>query len=342
MGLIDLRSDTVTRPDAGMIAAMANAEVGDDVYGEDPTVNRLEERVAEMLGKEKALFVPTGVMSNQLCLKVLTSPGDEVILGESSHIFNYETGAPALLSGIQLHTVRNADGSMRLPDIESAVRENVYYMPKTSVIALEQTHNREGGTIVPIEDINAISRFGRTRGIALHLDGARIWNASVASGISPKDYASRFDTVSVCLSKGLGAPVGSLMAGSAQQIEMARHFRKIWGGGWRQAGILAAAGLYALDNNINRLAEDHKKAEEFAHHLEAAPKVHLLRHPQTNIVIFSAIGIAAEALTAAAEKRGLLISSAFKGKIRAVFHKDVSMDDAIIAAETIVKIAEAA
>ncbi len=342
MSFIDLRSDTVTRPDAGMIQAMAGAPVGDDVYGEDPMVNLLQEKVAGMLGKEAGLFVPTGVMSNQLCLKVLTVPGDEVILGSSSHIFNYETGAAALLSGVQLHTVADDGGSMLLEDIDAAVREEAYYLPRTAVIAIEQTHNREGGTVAPLEHIEAIGAFARERGVAFHLDGARLWNASVASGISLESYAAPFDTVSVCLSKGLGAPIGSVMAGARNHIELARKFRKIWGGGWRQAGILAAAGLYALQHNIDRLAEDHAKAAEFARILEESPDVRLLRAPQTNIVLFAVEGVPADRFAASLAEQGVLVSAAFKGKLRAVFHLDVSMEESRRAATTIAAAASAA
>ena len=335
MTYIDLRSDTVTRPDAGMIGAMTSAEVGDDVYGEDITVNILEEKVARLLGKERALFVPTGVMSNQLCLKALTSPGDEVIVGASSHIFNYETGAPALLSGIQLHTIPDREGRMEIEDIEQAIREDVYYLPRTSVIAIEQTHNREGGSIIPMERLTAIAGFARERGIALHLDGARLWNASVASGIAPGEYATHFDTVSVCLSKGLGAPIGSVMAGSARHVETARKFRKIWGGGWRQAGILAAAGLYALEHNLDRLADDHRNAARFAELLGDAPNVRVINAPRTNIVLFSVDGISTDEFAVKLRDRGVLVSAAFKGKLRAVFHKDVSSEQTERAAETL-------
>lgn len=316
---------------------MADAEVGDDVYGEDPLINQLQRRVAEMLGKESALFVPTGVMSNQLCLKVLTRPGDEVIVGESSHIFNYETGAPALLSGIQLHTIDDTGGSPDIPIIDAAVREDAYYLPRTSVIALEQTHNREGGKVAQLEKIAAISAFARERGIAVHLDGARLFNACVAAGVSPAEYSAHFDTVSICLSKGLGAPIGSVMAASAEHIEVARRFRKIWGGGWRQAGILAAAGLYALDNNIDRLADDHRNAAAFASRLAGAEGVELHGDPVTNIVLFSIPNADPVTFaTSVADSSGVLLSAAFKGKLRAVFHMDVTYNDAIAAADAII------
>ncbi len=339
MNTIDLRSDTVTRPTPAMIQAMVDAPLGDDVYGEDPTVNLLQETVAEMLGKEAGLFVPTGVMSNQLCLKVLTSPGDEVIVGASSHIFNYETGAPALLSGVQLHTILNEGGRLRLEDVDAAVREDAYYLPRTSVIAFEQTHNREGGRVVPKEEIDTIANFARERGIALHLDGARLWNASVASGISPREYAEPFDTVSVCLSKGLGAPIGSVMVGTRRHVDVARRFRKIWGGGWRQAGMVAAAGLYAVRHHVERLAQDHAKAAEFARLLQGVPMVHIIGEPETNIVIFSIGGVASDRFVSMLQHRGVFVSAAFKGKLRAVFHLDVSMQQSRFAAEAIGSVA---
>jgi threonine aldolase len=333
--MIDLRSDTVTRPDAGMKEAMIATSLGDDVYGEDPTVNQLQEYVAELLGKERGLFVPTGVMSNQLCLKAVTQPGNEGIVGASSHIFNYETGAPALLSGIQLHTIPDPGGRMSLDDIDQAIREEAYYLPRTSVIAQEQTHNREGGAVIPLDVLHGVADFAHERGIAAHLDGARLWNASVATGISPREYAAPFDTISVCLSKGLGAPVGSVMAGSARSVEIAHKFRKIWGGGWRQAGILAAAGLYALRYNIDRLAEDHRKAAAFASRLQGVEGVTVMGAPETNIVLFSVPGFDTNEFSRTLSSRGLLISAAFKGKLRAVFHLDVSLEQSIEAADLI-------
>jgi threonine aldolase len=333
--MIDLRSDTVTRPDAGMKEAMVSTSLGDDVYGEDPTVNQLQEYVAGLLGKEQALFVPTGVMSNQLCLKALTQPGNEAIVGESSHIFNYETGAPALLSGIQLHTIPDPRGRMSLEDVDQAIREDAYYLPRTSVIAQEQTHNREGGAVIPLDVLQGVAGFAHERGIAAHLDGARLWNACVATGISPREYAAPFDTVSVCLSKGLGAPVGSVMVGSSRHIEIAHKFRKIWGGGWRQAGILAAAGLYALHNNVDRLAEDHRKAVAFVERLQSTEGVKVFGKPETNIVLFSVPGFDTHEFSSTLASRGVLISAAFKGKLRAVFHLDVSFEQSIEAADLI-------
>lgn len=328
--LIDLRSDTVTKPSPAMREAMAKAEVGDDVFGEDPTVNQLQERVAALLGKEAALFVASGTMGNQVCLKVHTQPGDEVIAEQGSHMFNYETGGAAFLSSVQLHTVPGTHGAMTVGAIERAVRPAIYYMPRTRLICLENTHNRAGGTIYPITLIHEISTFAREHQIALHLDGARLWNASVATGIAPRDYASLFDSVSVCLSKGLGAPVGSVIVGSKEFIEEARHVRKILGGGMRQAGILAAAGLYALEHNIGRLREDHEKAAYLAAELSTIPGVEIDRESvQTNIIIMSVekTGKQPAELLERLKKKGVLFSHGNFMGLRAVTHMDVSMEE---------------
>lgn len=326
--LIDLRSDTVTKPSLEMREAMFHAEVGDDVYGEDPTVNRLEELVAEMLGKERALFVPTGVMGNQLCLKAHTDPGDEVILGKYSHIFNYETAAPSLLSGIQVNTLREEKGMLNPDEVVEAIREEAYYLPRTAVIAQEQTHNRNGGNIIPLHQLEKISGIAGEAGAVSHLDGARLWNAVAETGITPAEYAATFDTVSVCFSKGLGAPVGSALAGSADVVEKAYRFRKIWGGGWRQAGLLAAACIYALGNNIQRLKDDHVKARAFHAKLVEIEGLDVADIPETNIVLFRVPGYNPTELAEYAVREGVLLSSAFKGTLRAVFHMDVTLDQA--------------
>ena len=327
-GLIDLRSDTVTRPGPEMREAMASAPVGDDVYGEDPTVFELESRVAGLFGKERGLFVPTGVMANQLALRVQTNPGDEVIVGEWSHIFHYESAAPSVLSGIQLHTVPDPEGRMELEDIDFAVRENVYYMPHTAVIAQENSHNRTSGRIVSIEHLTSVFDFARERDIAVHLDGARIWNASVASGTGLEEYGGVCDTLSVCLSKGLGAPVGSVFLGTDRQIDQAWRFRKMWGGGWRQAGILAAAGLWALDHTLPKLAADHSKARTFHSIISASPEVDAGSPPETNIVVFRLPSGQITSLVEHCRGEGILLSAAFRGALRAVFHHDVSIEEA--------------
>ena len=327
---IDLRSDTVTKPSPAMRQAMAQAEVGDDVFGEDPTVNRLQLRMAQLLGKEAALFVPSGTMGNQTCVKVHTQPGDEVIAEKGCHIFNYETGGAAFLSSVQVHPLEGVRGVLSLEDIKRVIRPNFYYMSRTRLICLENTHNRAGGTIYPIDRIREISDFARNEKIRLHLDGARLWNASVASGISVKEYASCFDSVSVCLSKGLAAPVGSVIAGTREFIEEARHYRKIFGGGMRQAGILAAAGLFARDHNIDRLKEDHEKASFLGRELAGIPGFSIdLGSVQTNIVIISVekSGRRPEPILAALKEKGVLLTLGNYMGIRAVTHLDVSMED---------------
>jgi threonine aldolase len=338
MQYIDLRSDTVTKPSVEMRAAMALAEVGDDVYGEDPTVNRLEKQVAELLHKEAALFVPSGVMSNQLALKCHTQPGDEVIVEEESHIFNFETAAAAFLSNVQLHTVKGEHGILNVGQLPAAVRSSVYYNPVTRLICLENTHNKAGGTIYPLETIQQIHVFAREQKIALHLDGARLWNASVASGIAPHEYANYFDSISICFSKGLGAPVGSALVGTTEFVQHARKYRKIFGGGMRQVGILAAGALYALDHNVQRLAEDHQKAKMFAEAMSVV-KGFVVRPEmvQTNIVI---IDVAqrketnAEILSAL-QSQGVLLSEMSHTALRAVTHLDVSVEAVQQAAEII-------
>lgn len=336
--LIDLRSDTVTRPSAAMRQAMASAEVGDDVFGEDPTVNRLQERVAEMLGKESALYVPSGTMGNQTCIKVHTQAGDEVICERGAHVFNYETGGIAFLSSAQVHTIDGKHGVLALDDIKRAIRPGFYYMPRTRLICLENTHNRAGGTIYPIDNIREISAFAKAENIRTHLDGARLWNASVATGITPKEYASYFDSVSVCLSKGLGAPVGSVIAGTGEFIAAARHYRKILGGGMRQAGVLAAAGLYALEHNIDRLKEDHEKASFLARELAKVPGFDIdVSFVQTNIIIIGAekARMKPEDILVLLRKRGVLLTPGNYMGLRAVAHMDVSMDQVRTAASII-------
>lgn len=324
--MIDLRSDTVTKPSPGMRKAMYDAEVGDDVFKEDPTVNHLEEYATELLGKEAALFVPSGVMGNQICLNVLTNPGDEVICEKDSHIFNYESGSPAALSGIQLHPIDGNLGVYTPGQVEPIIRPtSAYYMPRTKVIEVENTHVRAGGTIWPLENILDLKRIVLKYNLKYHLDGARIWNASVGTGIIVNEYASHFDSISCCLSKGLGAPVGSLIGGSKDFINEAFRIRKAWGGGMRQAGILAAAGLYALKNNIPRLAEDHANAKYLAEALSEHPSIEInLDAVQTNIVSFKPLNSTVEETIYKLQEQGLLLSTGKVGWIRAVTHLDVS------------------
>jgi threonine aldolase len=327
---IDLRSDTVTRPSPAMRKAMARAEVGDDVFGEDPTVNRLQERAAERMGKEAALFVPSGIMANQLAVRLLTHPGDEVIIEAQAHIFHYEAGAGAALSGIQFYPLPGRRGILEAGLVTDAIRTDEYYLPPTRLICLENTHNRGGGAIYPLGKIRTIAKVARSRGVAMHLDGARIFNASVASGISPAAYARPFDTVSFCLSKGLGAPVGSMICTSKDRLPLLRRLRRMFGGGMRQAGILAAAGLYALEHNIKRLAEDHAHAKKLAGALADLPGVAI--NPdlvETNIVIFdiSKTRYSPPQAVEALKKKGVLVVPFGKTLLRAVTHLDISAKD---------------
>jgi len=328
MKAIDLRSDTITKPSKEMRMAMFEAEVGDDVFGEDPTVNLLQQKCAEISGKEKALYVPSGCMANQLALKAHTQPGDEVICESECHIFNYETAAPAVLSGVQMMTVRGEFGVMQLDEIKKFVRTKEYYFPRTRLICLENTHNRAGGVIQPIKVIKEISEYAKANDIKMHMDGARIFNASIETGISVKEYASYFDSISFCFSKGLGAPVGSILCGPADFISIAHKWRKIIGGGMRQAGVLAAAALYALENNTSRLREDNNKAKYFAAEISKIKEISInLDKVHTNIVIFANSKYQKSELIAKLKEKGLLISAGSFDNLRAVFHLDVTMDE---------------
>jgi threonine aldolase len=327
---IDLRSDTVTKPSDGMRAAMAQAPVGDDVYGDDPTVNSLEERVAALFGKEAGLFTPTGSLANQLAIRTLVKPGEELLVETRSHIVRAELGAAATFSGITTRTWPSADGLLRAEDPLAVAHENAGpYLVSTTAIAIENTHNFGGGTIQPIDEIAVLSRAAHARGIAMHLDGARIWNAHVASGVSFSEYGKHFDTISVCLSKGLGAPIGSVMLSNKSRVADARIWRKRYGAGMRQVGIIAAAGHYALDNNIKRLADDHDRAKRLAHALHAVNNS--LVDPakvQTNIVGLDLVGMGMTAaeFTSRCKEAGLWISALGPHYARLVTHLD--FDDA--------------
>jgi threonine aldolase len=321
-----------------MRKAMAASDVGDDVFGEDPTVNRLQEEIAHRLGKEAALFVPSGTMGNQICIKVHTQPGDEVIAEGGAHVFNYETAGAAFLSNVQVHTIDGYHGQLTVEQIRRAVRPPLYYMPRSRLICLENTHNRAGGTIYPLDLMEEVSVFARQSDIRLHLDGARLWNASVATGIPVGKYSALVDSVSVCFSKGLGAPVGSAIAGSRDFINEARHYRKIFGGGMRQAGILAAAALYALQNNVNRLAADHEKARALAESLATVKGMTIdLSTVQTNIIIIGVEGSGRvpEQILAGLKEKGVLLSLGNYMGLRAVTHMDVTMDQVKRAAQVI-------
>lgn len=324
---IDLRSDTLTRPTAAMRRAMAEAEVGDDVYGEDPTVNRLEAVVAERLGKEAALFVPSGTMANQLALKVHTEPSDEVIVERGAHVVNYESGAGGLLSGVQFLMLDGLRGHLAADQIPQAVRAGYYWEPRSRLVWCENTANRAGGTVMLPEAAADVAALARERGLALHLDGARLWNAAIALGLDEATLAAPFDTVSVCLSKGLGAPIGSLVAGPRALIERAHRFRKMWGGGMRQVGLLAAAGLHALDHHRDRLADDHAHARRLAEGLAALPNVSVdLDTVETNIVMFDVPGYAVTVAQELAEA-GVRVSPFGPHRLRATTHLDVSADE---------------
>lgn len=326
--MIDLRSDTVTKPTPGMRRAMFDAEVGDDVFGEDPTVNRLQKEVAALVGKEAALFVPSGVMGNQLALKVLTQPGDEVLVERSAHIVNHESGASGLLSGVQLNVLDGERGVLRPETVRGAVRSGSYYEPQTRLLCLENTINIAGGRIYPLPVLQAVTSTAREAGLSLHLDGARLWNASVASGISESDYARPFDTVSVCLSKGLGAPIGSVLAGSEELIRSAHRYRKMFGGGMRQVGILAAAGLYALTHHRARLAQDHANAVRLAAGLSRIPAFQVEpARVETNIVLFDVASGEARETVRRLREAGVVMIPFGPSTIRATTHLDVTEAD---------------
>jgi len=330
--MIDLRSDTVTKPTAAMREAMARAEVGDDVYGEDPTVLELEGEVAALLGKEAALFVSSGSMGNQLAIAVHTQPGDEVIVGEGAHPVFYEAGAGPALSGVQF-AVAGRGGLYTADEMEQVVKPRAYYTPRTSLVCVENTHNRAGGRVFPQADAAAIAKRALELGLRTHLDGARLWNASAATGLTEKELAAPFDTVSVCFSKGLGAPVGSALVTSRDNVERARRFRKMWGGGMRQAGIIAAGALYALRNHRARIGEDHDKARRFAELLATKPHLAVdVAAVQTNIVNVD-LDVAAERVVVPAREAGVLINASGPRRLRAVMHLDVTPAQAEEAAD---------
>ena len=319
----DFRSDTVTKPSAGMRAAMAAAEVGDDVFGDDPTVNLLEQRMANMLGKDAALFVPSGTMSNLLALMSHCGRGDEFIAGQDAHCYKYEAGGAAVLGSIQPQPIAHqADGTMALGDIEAAIKSGDSHFATTRVIALENTY---GGRVLPLDYMLAVAGIAKRHGLGLHLDGARAFNACVALGEDIKDFAAPFDTVSICLSKGLGAPVGSVLVGRQDLIETARRHRKMLGGGLRQSGILAAAGLYALEHNVVRLAEDHRRAKMLAEGL-ARHEALRVTMPDTNILWVDMADKLGERFTAFLVEHGVGVHGRY-GRQRWVTHLDIDDED---------------
>ena len=335
--MIDLRSDTLTVPDEGMRAAMAQASVGDDVYGEDPTINALQERVAEMFGKEAALFVPSGLMGNQICIALQTQTGDEVIAEADAHIMHFENAGASVIARVQLNTIRSNDGCMALNDIRDAIRPAIYYYARTALIALENSHNRHGGTVLPLSYMQSVRALALQANIKMHCDGARIWNALAALECSAATVAENFDTISVCMSKGAGAPVGSLIIGTTEDILRARKWRKMLGGGMRQAGILAAACMYALDNVVPKLAEDHRRARLLAGILAETEGVTIDPwRVQTNIVCFSVDGWSDAEFVEACAAKGLRIAPIRRGVLRAVFYHQIS-DDHVLEAGGVIQ-----
>ncbi len=338
--VIDLRSDTVTLPTEAMREAMRRAEVGDDVFGEDPTVNRLQELAARKLQKEAALFVASGTMGNLVGVLSHTSRGDEVILEETSHIYNYEVAGMAALGGLQARPLRGTYGILDPEDVRKAIRSPNIHHPRTGLICLESTHNRGGGTFYPLGTLKAIADVAREAGIPVHLDGARLFNAAVASGVPAAEFAAHADSVTFCLSKGLSAPVGSLLVGSADFIERARRFRKMLGGGMRQAGVLAAAGIVALETMVERLKLDHENARLLAEGLAELPGIEIdLKRVQTNIVIFDvhAPRISAPRLVQELEGEGIKLHLIAQDSIRAVTHKDIDREDILLTLQAIRK-----
>jgi threonine aldolase len=327
--VIDLRSDTVTRPTEGMRRAMAEAPLGDDVFGEDPTVNRLEEYVAGLLGKEAALYAPSGTMCNQIGVFVGTSRGDEVILHEGAHVFVYEAGAPAILSGVQVRTLPGEGGTISPEALRAAVRPENVHFPRPTLLSLENTHNTAGGKVYPLEEFAAVAAVAREMGLRVHLDGARLFNAQEATGIPAREWCEHADTVSVCSSKGLGAPVGSLLAGDEETIREARRARKAFGGGMRQAGVIAAASLYAFEHHTERLKEDHERAKKLADGLREAG--YAVDPPETNIVLVE-VERPEEFMHALAQE-GVLATPGKAGFARLCTHLDIGDEEIEAAVE---------
>ncbi|MCG0276009.1 MAG: low-specificity L-threonine aldolase [Thermosediminibacteraceae bacterium] len=340
---IDLRSDTVTLPTQEMREAMYRAEVGDDVYGEDPTVKKLEEMAAEIMGKEAAMFVTSGTQGNQVSIMTHTHPGEEIILEEKSHIFTYEVGGIGYLAGVQARLIPGKKGVMDPSDIEAAIRENDIHFPKTSLICVENTHNRAGGTVIPLDILKKTYEVAKKHGIPVHMDGARIFNAATFLGVPVKEIARYADSVMFCLSKGLCAPVGSIVAGSKEFIERARKFRKMLGGGLRQAGFLAAAGIVALEKMTGRLKEDHENARLLAEGLNAIPGIFIdMETVQTNIVIcdISGLRINADEFAKRLFKKGIKVNGGSGYQVRFVTHYGIDRNDILTTVEAVKEIAQ--
>jgi threonine aldolase len=327
---IDLRSDTVTKPSAAMRRAISDAVVGDDVFGDDPTVNRLEHLAAEMTGKQAALFVPSGTMGNEVAILTHTRRGDEAILEADSHIYRYEAGGPAVLAGVQLAPIKAERGILSAEQVERAIRSDDVHQPVTRLVCLENTHNRAGGVVYPLDVMREVRAVADRRGLKIHLDGARIFNAAIASKRNARDYCALCDSVMFCLSKGLGAPIGSMLAGDADFILLARRYRKLLGGGMRQAGVVAAAGVYALEHNVSRLADDHRRARVLAEAIAGLPGLAVdLGTVETNIVVIDVggTGLSVDQCLLSLEKQGLLVVPFGRSRMRAVTHLDVDDED---------------
>ncbi|MGG9972136.1 threonine aldolase family protein [Ferruginibacter sp. SUN002] len=323
--ITDLRSDTFTKPSPAMLQAMFKAEVGDDVFGEDPTVNKLEAMMAEMFGMEAAVFCASGTMGNQIAIKCHTQPGDEVICDKLSHVYIYEGGGIAFNSGCQVNAIDGINGKITAQQVTEAINPIATYKARTSLVSLENTTNRGGGSCYEFADIQSIKDVCLQNKLKLHLDGARLFNALVAKGETPKQYGEIFDSISVCLSKGLGAPVGSVLVGNREFIDRARRVRKVLGGGMRQAGYLAAAGIFALENNIERLAEDHLHAKQIANALAEKPFVGKIMPVETNILIFEVLQpYTAKSFAVMLEKAGIFTMDISSTQIRMLFHLDVT------------------
>ncbi len=334
--MIDLRSDTATRPTPAMRRAMAEAEVGDEQLREDPTVNALEERVAALLGQEAAVYLPTATMANEIALKVLTQPGDEVVAEASCHIFCYELGGPAFHSGLAMKPIAGERGLFGPDEVRAAMWTGALHQAPTRLLCLENTHNGGGGRIWPVGLVREVTAAARELGLALHLDGARLMNAVVASGTPAAEYGREFDTVALCLSKGLGCPLGALLAGSAERMTSARRLKHLFGGAMRQAGIVAAAGLYGLDHAVDRLAEDHANARRYAEALAAAGLSVAPAETETNFVVIDVVslGLTVPEALARLEAEGVRLSAAARrGCLRAVTHLDVTREDIDVAVE---------
>ena len=325
---IDLRSDTVTKPTQGMIDAMASAPLGDDVYAEDPTVNALQSRLAAMFGKEKALFFPTGTMTNQAAIKLHTQPGEQLICDKYAHVYNYEGGGVSFNSGVSCKLIDGNRGMITAKQVSESINPpDFYHSPLTTLVALENTTNKGGGGCWDFSEIKKIKTVCEDNNLGFHLDGARLWNALEVTKETPKDYGAVFDTISVCLSKGLGCPIGSVLIGDSVIMEKAIRIRKMLGGGMRQVGVLAAAGLYALDHHRKRLSEDHQKANEIGQILQNKSYVAKLQPIETNILIFElASHINADQFILNLEKKGVLISNMGGGKLRMVTHLDYNLE----------------